>query len=378
MRSALGAAFVYSDQLSRHVLRSDHPLRPARLRLTYELLRALGAFAGEGSRLVEPREATREEVLGFHEPAYRAAVEAVSYGLVVPGAERYGLSLYGDNPIFPGMYEAALLSTGASLTAADLLLAGEVRVAFNSAGGLHHAMPGYASGFCVFNDPVIAIQRFVARGLRVAYVDIDAHHGDGVQHAFYETDAVITVSLHESGHYLFPGTGFVEELGSGRGRGYSVNLPLAPLTDDEVYVWAFQEVVPPLLNAYRPDVLVTQLGVDTYYRDPLAHLKLTTTGYVQVVKALAELAEGKPWLALGGGGYDLSAVARCWSLAYGVMLGREWPNELPQEHQERLGDATLRDREAPELSGEMREAAKRFAEGSVQEVRRLVFPCHGL
>ena len=160
------------------------------------------------------------------------------------------------------MYEASTWSTGASLTAAEMLAEGRVEAAFNCSGGLHHAMPNRASGFCVFNDPVIAIKYLLERGLRVAYVDIDAHHGDGVQHAFYDSDRALTISLHQSGDYLFPGTGFVDEMGAGRGLGYSVNLPLYPYTNDEIYLWALNSVVVPLVKAFNPDVLATQLGMD--------------------------------------------------------------------------------------------------------------------
>jgi acetoin utilization protein AcuC len=218
----------------------------------------------------------------------------------------------------------------------------------------------------------------VARGFKVAYVDIDVHHGDGVQYAFYDTDAVLTVSLHESGRFLFPGTGFVEEIGTGRGRGYSVNVPLAPLTDDEIYGWAFHEVVPPLLTAFSPDILVTQLGIDTYYSDPLAHLGLTSRGYEAVLRIFAEQSDSIPWLALGGGGYDLSAVARCWTLAYGVMTGRDWPDTIPAEQQEQLGATHLRDRQTLSPQGETLELARRFARDSVRQVQELIFPYHNL
>ena len=380
---ARAAAFIYTNQLSRHVLRADHPMVPVRVRYTYELLKALRAFDRAGSRVVEPRPATEEEVLTFHSPDYLAAVRGLSQGIVLPEAARYGFSQGGDNPVYPGMYEAALLSTGASLVAAELLVSQEAEVAFSPAGGLHHAMPDRASGFCMFNDPVIAINTLLARGLRVGYVDIDAHHGDGVQHAFYDTDAVLTISLHESGQYLFPGAGFVTELGTGKGEGYSVNVPLAPFTDDQVYLWAFHQVVPPLLEAFRADILVTQLGIDTYHSDPITHLALTSQGYVQVVDALRELARGRPWLALGGGGYDLSAVARCWALAYGVMVGHQWPDTLPtdslsEEQQALHRVTTFRDHQPAVVSANMKTDAQRFAEATVEEMRRRIFPFHGL
>lgn len=371
-------SFVYSDDLAQHVLRQGHPLNPTRLRYTHQLLDAFQAFGSTDSRLIQPNPATDEQVLTFHTGEYLAAVRALSQGVAVPNQERYGLSLAGDNPIHRGMHEAALLSTGATLLGAELVMNQTVRVAFSPSGGLHHAMPGRASGFCLYNDPVVAIKAMVARGLKVAYVDIDVHHGDGVQYAFYDTDQVLTLSLHESGRFLFPGTGFIEEIGTGKGRGYSVNVPLAPLTDDEIYGWAFQEVVPPLLKAFNPDILVTQLGIDTYYSDPLAHLGLTSGGYEAVLRAFAEQSRTTPWLALGGGGYDLSAVARCWTLAYGVMAGRDWPDTIPAEQQEQLGTSHLRDRQPPSAQRENLEPARGFARDSVRQVQDLIFPYYNL
>ena len=371
-----GAAFVYSDRLSRHVLREGHPMRPVRLRYTYELLEALGAFQPPDSSLVEPRPASEEYVLTCHTRDYVDATRSLSAGLSTGDPSRYGFSAAGDNPIYNGMYDAALLSTGASLVAAEIAQSGEVRAAFNISGGLHHAMPSNASGFCIFNDPAIAIKAMVDRGLRVAYVDIDAHHGDGVQHMFYDTDSVLTISLHESGRYLFPGTGFVEEKGVGSGEGYSVNLPLAPYTSDDVYLWAFQQVVTPLLELFKPDALVTQLGVDTYYSDPLTHLALTSRGFVSVVESLAQAAKGIPWIALGGGGYDLSAVARCWTLAYGVMSGQELPDDVPESERGRLGKDRVSDVEAPPLTRDAVQATRQFAEASVRMVEEIIFPYH--
>ena len=370
------AAYVYAPPMSRHVLREDHPMRPARLQLTYELLAAYGAFDSDGSLLVAPRSATQEELLAFHTPDYVAAVERFSAGGSRQGAEQYGFSDWGDNPVYPGMYEAALLVTGASVQAAELVAEGQVQVAFSPAGGLHHAMASSASGFCIFNDPVVAISALRRRGLRVAYVDIDAHHGDGVQAAFYTDPNVLTVSIHESGRYLFPGTGPVDEIGAGNGKGYSVNLPLFPYTDDDLFVNAFEAVVPPLLKAFKPDVLATQLGIDTHFKDPLTHLALSSHGYVRVLEMLA--GAGYPWLAFGGGGYDLDAVARCWTLAYGVMLGRQWPGEFPAAAPKTLTSTRLHDEQPPGMDKRVRPQAELFAHESVEAIRRLVFPVHGL
>ena len=262
------------------------------------------------------------------------------------------------------------------LVAAELVASREVDAAFSISGGLHHAAADHASGFCVFNDPALAIHYFLGRGLRVAYVDIDAHHGDGVQQACFGDDRVLTISVHESGQYLFPGTGFVKELGVGRGAGYSVNLPLYPYTNDELYLEAFHEVVPPLLRAFAPDVLVTQLGIDSYHNDPLTHLQITTRGYVEAVTELSRM--GIPWLALGGGGYDLMAVARAWTLAYGVMLDVQWPDSIPETFAQLYGVGQLWDASAPEIPEHIHRDARRYAEGRVAEAKEQVFPTHGL
>ena len=370
------AAFIYHDRLSRHVLREDHVMVPTRLRYTYELLESYGAFELANAMLVEPRQATVEELLTFHTGEYVEAVRGLSGGEVRQDAASYGFSDHGDNPVYPGMYEAALWSTGASLTAAEMLADGRADVAFNCSGGLHHAMSSRASGFCIFNDPVIAINVLLERGLRVAYVDIDAHHGDGVQSAFYDSDRVLTVSMHESGAYLFPGTGFVEEVGEGRGRGFSVNVPLFPYTGDETYLWALRAAVIPLVEAFKPDVLATQLGMDPYFRDPITHLGLTVQGHARMVEELGRLCPR--WLAFGGGGYDLSAVARGWTLDFGVMLETEWPDEIPESYRERYGLTALRDAQGPSVDAAMLENGRRFAERTVGEIQRLIFPAHGL
>ncbi len=370
------AAFIYEDALSRHELRSDHPMRPVRLRYTYQLLQEYGAFDHSGAVLLDPRSATEEELAWLHTPEYVAAVKALGAGTGVVDSARFGFNGLGDNPVYPGMYDAAVLSTGGSLLAAEMVASGEVGAAFNISGGLHHAAADHASGFCVFNDPALAVHYFLNRGMRVAYVDIDAHHGDGVQQAFYADDRVLTISVHESGEYLFPGTGSVAELGEGAGRGYSVNLPLYPYTGDDDYVESFKQVVPPLLRAFAPDVLVTQLGIDSYHSDPLTHLQVTTEGYIEAVRQLAEL--NLPWLALGGGGYDVTAVARAWTLAYGVMLDIDWPDQLPAAFAQEHGAGRLRDEVSPDIPGHIKVEAKRYVEEAVAAIRQQVFPLHGL
>jgi acetoin utilization protein AcuC len=361
------AVLVCSGQLWAHGHGAGHPMRPERLRMAYELLQAYDAFAGPQSRVVLPRPATDQELALWHTEEYIAAVRKLSAGDRSISAWRYHFAP-GDNPVFPGMYESEALKAGAALVAAQLILDRQVDVAFSFAGGLHHAMPNYASGFCVFNDAAIAIRWLANQGLRVAYVDVDAHHGDGVQAAFYDSNRVLTISLHESGRYLFPGTGFVDELGTGEGKGYSVNLPLHPYTGDEVYLWAFQQIVPPLVQDFAPDVLVTQLGIDTHYLDPLTHLQLTTAGYTDVVRSFCEM--DLPWLALGGGGYNVHTVARAWTLAYGLMSDQTFADEIPASYAQAYGDRWLHDHEQPDLAVQNLAIAREHAERQLRALKQ--------
>lgn len=319
------AGFLWDPALASHVYRDDHPLKPRRLIGVYETLRDLGTFDRPGSALLTPRAATDAEIGRIHDPAYVAAVRHASAD---PGGDyrRWGLDPRGDTPPFAGMHEASLLTTGGTLVAMEEVLAGRARVAFNGAGGLHHAMRDHAKGFCIYNDPAIVCGLLADRGMRVAYVDIDAHHGDGVQNAFYDTDQVLTISLHESGRTLFPGTGFAEERGTGRGAGYSVNVALPAFTDDLAYGRAFAEVVPPLIERYRPDVLVTQHGIDSHFSDPLTHLLISTRVRAEMATSFRSFA--LPWIAMGGGGYDLDAVRRSWSIEYLIMAGAPVPPSL--------------------------------------------------
>jgi acetoin utilization protein AcuC len=334
------AILLSTPQVWRRGHGPEHPLKPERLKRTYELLQAYGAFDGQDVRVVEPRPATEEELALFHTPEYVALVRSLSEGEERPNAWRYGFGP-GDNPIFEGMFDSERLKVGSALVGAEMLAAGQCDVAFSYSGGLHHAGRERASGFCVFNDAAVAISWLIQQGLRVAYVDVDVHHGDGVQEAFYDTDQVLTISLHQDGRTLFPGTGFVEEVGQGAGEGFSINLPLPPGTDDDLYFWAFEEVVPPLVRRFEPDLLVSQLGVDTHYRDPLAQLALTTHGQEAVFEALSHLAP--VWLALGGGGYALEVVPRAWTLAFGVMTGQPFPDSLPASFRAAYGESQLHD-----------------------------------
>ena len=372
------AGFMYSPELTRNILREDHVLRPMRLRLVYELLQAYGVFERPDAVVIEPRVATDLELMSFHGRDYVESVQAFSRGEDLHRQNRYGFSDWGDNPISEGMYDAAALAAGASLVAAEAVWNGEADAVFNAGGGYHHAGPDFASGFCVFNDVVIAILRLLALGAeRVAYVDIDAHHGDGVQNAFYSSNHVLTISIHQSGQTLFPGTGETAEMGEEPGVGYAVNVPLAPGTHNAAYAHVIENAVAPLIRAFNPDVLVTQQGIDTHIDDPLTHLRLTSEGHTSAVAKLGSLSPGK-WLAMGGGGYDLSAVARCWAMDYAVMAGAELPDDIPQSYQENYGLKQLRDDPAPDLLEADDARVWREAEESVRRVRELIFPVHGI
>jgi len=257
---------------------------------------------------------------------------------------------------------------GASLKAVDLVDSGEAQTSFNISGGLHHAMPARASGFCYINDPVLAIMSLLKKDRKIAYIDIDAHHGDGVQEAFIGSDKVLTISFHETGKMLFPGTGFETELGTGRGTGYAINIPMPPYSDDELFIHAFREIVPVLLDKFRPDIVVTQLGVDSFINDPLAHLSYTTNGFCEVLDLIRGISP--KWVALGGGGYEVSNVAKAWTLAWSLMNNVEIPDKIPDDFLNRysaygFGSGRMRD-EAFTETGPGKDMARR-------EVDRLVY-----
>ncbi|CAO0823628.1 hypothetical protein DFAR_3800050 [Desulfarculales bacterium] len=267
------------------------------------------------------------------------------------------------------------------MQAAELVTRQGHPVAFNISGGMHHAMASRASGFCYVNDAAVVIKSLLARGLRVAYIDIDAHHGDGVQWAFYDSNQVLTISLHQHPATLFPGIGSVEEMGCNNGRGFSVNIPLWPDTDDDIYIKCFEEIVPPVIEAFQPDFFVTQLGVDTFLADPLANLNLTTNGFGHCLKLIRDMAMGR-WIALGGGGYHVINVARGWTLAWAVMLGREddLPRELPWEWCERLklalDERWLLDSKE-KIRGRLWNRAQRDAEEIIVYLKKNLFPMLG-
>jgi len=373
----------YGDDISWYDHGPAHPLRPERVILTRRLIIDYGML--DGGRVVETpaRDATDVELGRVHSRRYIDAVRCAGHGIRGSWWE-FGFG-NPDNPIFPDMHEAAARVAGASLVAAEAVWSGRAQHAFNPAGGLHHAMAEKASGFCVYDDPAVAIAWLLAHGTeRVAYVDVDVHHGDGPQAIFFTDPRVLTVSLHQDGRTLFPGTGAVDEMGRGDAVGTKVNVPLPPMTGDAGWLRAFHEVVPPLVEAFRPQVLVTQLGCDSHHTDPLANLHLTTAAYGEAAVVLHDLAhrvcDGR-WVATGGGGYQwASVVPRAWTTYFAAMAGAELADDLPAAWVERAraeaGHDVPRRLSEPAIAGpgEDVEGVRR----SIDDVRRRIFPFHGL
>lgn len=379
-------AFIWDDALASYRFHEDHPLNPRRLELTLGLIRRLGLVDDESRPIVTPRVATEEEVLSVHAPEYVEVVRTASEGESAHAPDaRFGLGTE-DVPIVRDMHARSLRVAGATLTAAEQVMSGAVRRAFNPAGGLHHARRAQAAGFCVYNDLAIAI-RWMQRhhGARVMYLDIDAHHGDGVQWIFWEDPDVLTVSLHESGAYLFPGTGFVDEVGAGDGHGYTANVPLEAHTEDGSFLDAFMSTVPALAAGFRPDVIVMQCGCDAHALDPLTHLRCTTGLYERLVAetcALADrLCDGRV-IATGGGGYAVhEVVPRAWTLVWAALCGATVADELPDDWLRALRlecgrevPSTLRDPSDAFPPSPRRATVERMNARTVGTLRRTLLP----
>jgi acetoin utilization protein AcuC len=372
-------AFLYAPEIEAMSYPVDCPFKTQRAGLTRSRLISFGLLGVPGREVIAPRPATLAELQQFHSARYLEELQRAAAGELTADGLHMGFG-GPDTPVFRDMFNYGAWACGAGLVGADLLLEGRFDIVFNLLGGFHHAMVGKASGFCYLNDVVLACLRLAAAGRRVAYVDVDAHHGDGVQEAFYRRADVLTISVHESGKSLFPWGGFEPEIGEGPGLGYNVNLSLPAGTYDSAFVSAYDRVVMPLLRAYRPDVIVLELGMDTLAGDPLTHLQMTNNVVVEVVDRL--LALRKPLLVAGGGGYHVENTVRGWALAWrtacgegdedvfslglgGVMLGSsEWAGGL-------------RDRELV-VTEERRQAVLPELENAINAVTRNVFGHHGL
>ncbi|MGD0175751.1 MAG: acetoin utilization protein AcuC [Candidatus Bathyarchaeia archaeon] len=329
MTQALG--IVYSDAFQQYDFGPTHPLKPTRLKLTFELMRAVNLLSSPNVKVSEPRVASRDELALFHDEEYIDLIQKVS-------RSGEGFLDLGDTPAFKGCFEASALGVGASLAAVDLVMSGQVAHAMNISGGLHHAHPGRASGFCIFNDPAVSIAYLKKKYAvdKVLYLDVDAHHGDGVMYGFYSDAGVLDIDFHEDGHYLFPGTGFTEEIGEGKASGIKINIPLPPFTGDKPYMELFRQIVPAAVRKYKPQVLLLQCGADSHANDLLAHLQLTTKTYCEVAKIVHELAHEvahSRLVVFGGGGYNISNVARTWTSVASVLVDYVPPKAVPRDWQ---------------------------------------------
>ena len=373
------ALFIHSEELTKEGYPPESPFNTRRAGEARRIALSMGLFSEPDACEQPPVKATREELEQFHTPAYIDAMLNAEQGHHSLDALSMGLGK-PDCPIFRGCYDYVSLAVGASLTGARSILEGQTDIAFNPSGGFHHSGPALAAGFCYMNDVVLAILEFTKARKRVLFLDLDVHHGDGVLNAFYHRDDVMTISIHESGKTLFPGTGFVDETGAGKGAGYSVNVPLPAGTHDNAYQQAFKEAALPLISRFDPDVFVLELGMDGLLRDPLAHLSLTNNVYADIVATIVEMR--KPVLATGGGGYNFANTARGWALMWSVLSGAEdhfhaglTVGGMMLQNAEWAGG--LRDRAyTPEATAI--DEAERETTAVIEQVRSSLFPMHGL
>jgi acetoin utilization protein AcuC len=383
------ACVVFDEQLTTYNFGPSHPMAPVRIELTMQLAGELGIL--DELDVVGATPATDEELSLIHTPAYIARVHELSDDPTHsdPG---HGLGTE-DNPVFAHMHEASALVAGASVEAARRVWTGQAPRAVNIGGGLHHAMPSNASGFCIYNDVALAIRWLLDNGAqRVAYVDVDAHHGDGVQTMFYDDPRVLTISIHEGPQTLFPGTGFATETGGEGAEGSAVNMPLPPGTSDAGWLRAFHAIVPPLVREFKPDVLVTQHGCDSHMDDPLTNLMLSVDGQRASYVALRDLAEevcGGKWVATGGGGYAvMDVVPRAWSHLLAIVAGSPFDPSALTPHDWRAHIERLRGLPAPQKMTDGRAVGYRpweqgydpasWLDRSIQASRVACFPLNGL
>ena len=385
------AAVVHDDSFTSYDFGPEHPMAPVRVDLTVRLARELGVLGGPALPVIGSETASDDLVATVHSGELIEAVQRVSAD-PTRAETRFGLGT-PDNPVFAGMHDASAHVVGASVEAARRVWHGELEHAVNVSGGLHHAMPGLASGFCVYNDAAVAVRWLLDHGAeRVAYVDVDVHHGDGVERVFWDDPRVLTISLHETGQMLFPGTGFPQDLGGPEAMGSAVNVALPPGTSDGGWLRAFHAVVPPLLREFAPQVLVTQHGCDSHVEDPLAHLALTVDGQRASYLALHELAHevaGGRWLALGGGGYEVvGVVPRSWTHLMAIASGRPLDPATETSGDWRDYVRTRLRRSAPFRMTDGRRPSWRpwsagydpdtWLDRSIHGTRTAAFPLHGL
>ncbi|RKN86679.1 acetoin utilization protein AcuC [Paenibacillus ginsengarvi] len=320
------AVYVFHENELQYRFNDTHPFDPERLLMTRDLLDKIGAL--DPSQIRKPRMATEEEILLVHTPEYVNEVKALSEpeptAQALADSERFGLDTE-DTPYFTGMHDITRQVAGGSIVASDIVMTGQADHALHLGGGLHHALPNKGAGFCVYNDASVAIAYIRKKyDVKVLYVDTDVHHGDGVQWSFYHDPNVCTLSFHETGKYLFPGTGAANERGEGEGYGMCINVPVEPYTEDDSWMEGFNEAMERVVRFFKPDIIISQHGCDAHALDPLAHVHCSTRIYLEMPKTIHQLAHqycGGRWVALGGGGYDIwRVVPRAWSFLWLTMI----------------------------------------------------------
>ncbi|HUI92597.1 MAG TPA: acetoin utilization protein AcuC [Chitinivibrionales bacterium] len=370
-------AFIHSSEIEKYHYPESCPFKTERAGLTKEILVKDGCYAGGNRAEVAPQRLSDEQIAWFHTPDYIERLKRVSAGDIDASDLFAGLGT-PDTPVFGGLYSYAALAAGGTVTGARLILDKGVHMAFNPSGGYHHAFADKAGGFCYVNDVVLGCMALVKAGKKVLCLDLDVHHGNGTQAAFYGDRCVFTVSLHESGKTLFPWGGWEDEIGEGDGRGFNVNVPLPAGTDDALYCRVFNEIVPPLLSAYRPDVIVLELGMDVLSTDPLAHFRMTNNAVADLLPLV--MRQGAPILGVGGGGYNPQNAARGWALAWTVLCGIEPESDMSiGMGGDFLGNAEwnagLRDMKIY-VTGEDKEKNEKEAMAVVEYIKKTVFPIH--
>lgn len=351
--------FVYSDNYLKYFFGDEHPFQQIRVKLTLELLKKLNAFDSK-AKIFEAEKASEEELRLVHSRDYIDFVKEMS-------KKGFGYLDHGDTPAKKGIFDGACYAVGGTLKACDQIMKGKALHAFNLAGGLHHALPDRASGFCVFNDIAISI-RYLQKnyGLeKIAVIDIDGHHGDATQKIFY-SEPILKISFHRIG--IFPGSGYIEEIGQEKGKGYSVNIPLPAGTFDDAYLYAFNEIVIPLIKKYKPEIIINQFGIDAHFSDRLVDLSLTSKSYEEIAEKMHKLAHevcrGK-YLVLGGGGYNIEKTVNCWALAFLKISGVK----VKEKDLDKLRD---------KVEIEKDERIFEIVKENVEKLKEIVFPLHKL
>jgi len=374
------SVFIHTNRYEQYCLGDQHPFKLYKSSMVSELCHRYGLFDHPWIDLMEPKDAPEDAMLEYHTRDYIDMLKAANSGKFDIKMLEYGLGS-SDNPVFKGVFDFSLLVLGATLLGQELISSDRADIIFSPVGGLHHSGPRIAEGFCYVNDIVIAIKRMLKSGYkRIIYVDIDAHHGNGVQDAFYDSDEVLFISLHQSGETIYPFSGFENEMGEGKGRGYTVNIPLSEYTYDGAYVRAFTSIFTPLARVFKPECIVAQIGLDTVKKDPLTNLRLTNNGYCKIIAEIKKSC--KKILALGGGGYSVPDVVRGWTLAWSVLNGIE-----PVDYFQGLvgGAVDGYDMAVDQLYDEpynlpqgVRKDVDKYLDGKIDFIKEKIFPTHGI